>query len=317
MPAVGAPLLQSLRTAVGPFRARLPWAGKTAFVLSGGGSLGAVQVGMLRALVEAGIRPDLILGCSVGSINGAGFAADPSLRGVARLERIWRRLAKNDPALMPAGRIPLAVQLARKGVSLHDPKPLEDLLAEELPIQRFEELTVPFQCVATDVASASEHWFDSGPLVPALMASASLPAVYPPREVDGREYIDGGVLNEIHTTRAAELGARELYILHVGHLDDRPIDVQRPFDGAVRAYWTHRRFRLEDDLGRIPGSCTIHRLPAGMSPRLRFDDFSRGPDLAEQAYRRSSHYLRTGQVPVDDARTVISVDERQGQETRQ
>lgn len=293
------PLRHRIGAVVRPVRSRLPWGAKTAFILSGGGSLGAVQVGMLRALVEADIRPDLILGCSVGSINGAGFAADPSLRGVARLERIWRRLAQGDPDLMPSGRIPLAVQLARKGVSLHDPQPLEDMLSEELPVKRFEDLSVPFQCVATDVETASEYWFDAGPLVPALMASASLPAVYPPRDVDGREYIDGGVLHEIHTAQAAALGASQLYVLHVGHLDERPIEVQRPFDGAVRAYWTHRRFRLEDDLNRVPASCTVHRLPAGVPPRLRFDDFSRAAELAESAYTQSSQYLRTGLMPDD------------------
>jgi NTE family protein len=251
---------------------------------------------MLRALLEADIWPDLILGCSVGSINGAGFAADPSQRGIARLERLWRLLASGDPELMPGGLIPLAVQLARKGESLHDPAPLEKLLTHELPAERFADLRVRFQCVATDLETAAEHWFESGPLVPALMASASLPAVYPSRTIAGRAYIDGGVLNEIHTTRAVELGATELYVLHVGHLDDRALDVQRPFDGALRAYWTHRRFRLEDDLMRVPPYCRIHRLPAGSTPRLRFDDFSRGPELSDLAYVQSAEYLRNGSV---------------------
>ncbi len=281
---------------------RLPGRSKTAFILSGGGSLGAVQVGMLRALFEAGIWPDLILGCSVGSINGAGYAADPTLRGVARLERIWRRLADGDPDLMPGGRIPLAVQLARKGEALHDPTPLANLLADELPVDDFSDLRVPFQCVATDLETASEHWFDHGPIVPALMASASLPAVYPAQEIGGRTFIDGGVLNEVHALRAVELGASRLYVLHVGHLDDRDMTVQRPFDGAMRAYWTHRRFRLESDLARVPSHCTVHRLPAGATPRLRFDDFTKGPELSDLAYRQTTEYLQTGSVveTVDD-----------------
>ncbi|MCP4226450.1 MAG: patatin-like phospholipase family protein [Actinomycetia bacterium] len=285
-----------LRNRLAAVTAHLPGRAKTAFILSGGGSLGAVQVGMLRALFEAGILPDLILGCSVGSINGAGYAADPTLRGVARLERIWRRLAAGDPDLMPGGRIPLAVQLARKGEALHDPTPLENLLADELPVDYFSDLRVPFQCVATDLETASEHWFDSGPIVPALMASASLPAVYPAREIGGRSFIDGGVLNEIHALRAVELGASRLYVLHVGHLDNREMTVQRPFDGAMRAYWTHRRFRLESDLGRVPSHCTIHRLPAGATPRLRFDDFTKGPELSDLAYRQTTEFLQTGSV---------------------
>lgn len=280
------------RLGLGRLSALVPRRRRIAFILSGGGSLGAVQVGMLRALFEAGIWPDLILGCSVGSINGAGFAADPTLRGVARLERIWRRLADGNPDLMPSNRFPVAVQLARKGMALHDPEPLENLLRDELPVGNFSQLQIRFQCVATDVETSSERWFATGPLVPALMASASLPAVYPAREVEGRAYIDGGVLNEVHGLRAVELGASELYVLHVGHLDEKLREVQRPFDGVVQAYWIHRRFRLEDNLARIPSHCVVHRLPAGPTPRLRFDDFSRGPELAQTAYERSARYLR-------------------------
>lgn len=271
---------------------------RVAFVLSGGGNLGAVQVGMLRALAEAEIVPDLVVGCSVGAINGAGFAAEPDLAGVERLDRIWRRIAAGEPDLMPTRRLPVLAQMARRGDALHDIGSLAELLDDELPTRSFSGLRVPFTCVATDLETASEHWFDSGRLVPALLASAALPVVYPPVEHGPRTLIDGGVLNEIHAARAAELGATELYILHVGHLEGRDVDVQRPFDAAVRAYWTARRFRLEDDLRRVPDHCVVHRLPAGSNPRLRFDDFSQAEALADMAYRATSQYLRTGRAPV-------------------
>lgn len=277
-------------------------------MLSGGGSLGAVQVGMLRALVEAGIKPDLVIGCSVGAINGAGFAADPTLRGVARMERIWRRMAAVNPEVMPGGFMPLAVQLARRGQSLHDPRHLAQLLTDELPASDFAQLKVPFQCVATDLKAASEHWFTSGPLIPALMASASLPAVFPACEIEGRTLIDGGVLNEIHTHRAVELGATELWVLHVGHLADKERPVQRPFDSALRAYWTARRFRFQDDLRRIPGHCVVHVVPAGATPRLRFDDFTQASELIEAAYDAASAYLirlDQGHDPGPDPSPVI------------
>lgn len=263
---------------------------------------------MLRALVEAGIRPDLVLGCSVGAINGAAFAADPSLRGVARLERIWRRLADGEPELMPGRLIPVAVQLARKGESIHAAEPLEQLLHEELPVATFDELAIEFQCVATNVEKAEERWFTDGDLIEALMASASLPAVYPSRWIDGIEYVDGGVLNEIHTARAVELGMTELYVLHVGHLDRSPRYVGRPFDGAIRAVETHRRFRLADDLRRVPPHCTVHRLPAGGASSLRFDNFGHGPELAELAFRHSRAYLRTGVAPPPDGADYAADD---------
>ncbi len=292
MAGLGRQLRHSFATAVRPLTARLPGRRGVAFVLSGGGALGAVQVGMLRALVEAGIRPDLVIGCSVGAINGAGFAADPTLRGVARLERIWRRLAEGDPELMPSSLVPVAVQLGRRGPGIHDMEPLARLLDEELPVHDFEHLPIPFQCVATDVELAVERWFERGPLLDALLASAALPAVYPSRWIDGREYVDGGVLNEINTDRAVALGMTDLYVLHVGHLDKPPRIINRPFDGALRAYWIHRRYRYEEDLRRIPEFCTVHRLPAGSAEGLRFDHFSRAPELTEQAYRHTSAYLR-------------------------
>ncbi len=270
---------------------------KVAFVFSGGGNLGAVQVGMLRALAEARIVPDIIVGCSVGSINGAAFAAEPNMDGVERLDRIWRRIADGDPDLMPSRFMPIAAQMARKGEAMHDPDRLADLPDDELKTKTFDGLQIPFHCVATDLESASEYWFDSGRLVPALLASAALPAVYPAFEYRGRMLIDGGVLNEVHTARAVELGATELYVLHVGHLEDRAMDVQRPFDSAVRAYWTARRFRLEDDLGNIPSHCVVHRLPAGSKPRLRFDDFSQAGELSDLAYQATSQFLRTGRSP--------------------
>ena len=270
---------------------------RTAFVFSGGGNLGAVQVGMLRALNEAGIEPDLIVGCSVGAINGAGFAADPTAAGVERLERLWRRIADGDPDLMPSKLIPVVAQLARRGEALHDRQRLIDLLDEELPTKTFAGLQIPFACVATDLDTASEYWFEHGRLVPALLASAALPAVYPAFDYRGRTFIDGGVLNEIHTARAVAMGATDLYVLHVGHLEGRAQEVQRPFDGAIRAYWTARRFRLEEDLRKVPPHCVVHRLPAGSNPRLRFDDFSRAAELSDLAYDATAEYLRTGRSP--------------------
>ncbi len=252
---------------------------------------------MLRALVEAGVTPDFILGCSVGAINGAGFAAEPNEAGVARLSRIWGRLSDGEPDLMPSRFVHVAAQMARKGDALHNPQVLADLLHEELAVERFDQLAVPFSCVATDVATASEHWFDQGELIPALMASAALPAVYPAMEIGGREFIDGGVLREIHAHRAVKAGATDLYILHVGHLNDRKADVTRPFDAATRAYWLARQYRMADDLSRVPDWCHVHHLAAGCAPRLRFDDFSRGRELEQYAYEASAELLRTGTAP--------------------
>lgn len=289
--------IETVTAGVRRFRRRLTGKRTSAFVLSGGGNLGAVQVGMLRALAERRIVPDIVIGCSVGAINGAAFAAEPNLDGVDRLDRIWRRIAMGDPDLMPSGFIPVVAQMARKGEAMHTQDRLAGLLDDELPAKTFGALKIPFTCVATDLDAAAEHWFDSGRLVPALLASAALPAVYPALEHGGRRFIDGGVLHEIHTAQALAMGATDLYLLHVGHLDGRSSEVQRPFDSAMRAYWTARRYRLEEDLKRVPSDCRVHLLPAGSNPQLRFDDFSQGAELADLAYAACSEYLQTGHTP--------------------
>ncbi len=268
---------------------------RTAFVFSGGGNLGAVQVGMMRALVEAGITPDVIVGCSVGAINGAAFAADPGVRGLLRLERIWNRLADGDPDLMPSRLLPLAAQVARRGEAVHDQAILASLISEELPVRTFEELAIGFACVATDLDDAEEWWFDSGPLLPALLASSALPAVYPPVEIDGRRYIDGGVVREAPVAQAVAMGARRVYLLHVGHLSEaRSRSVDRPIDAALRAYWLARYRRFEDELESLDDhSVTLIRLPAGEIPDLRFDDFSEGRTLVARAHEASAAFLAT------------------------
>src|ERR1700689_4263613 len=154
----------------------------TAFVLGGGGLLGAHEVGMLQALSEAGVRPDLIVGTSIGAINGALAAADPP-GAAARLRQMWEgdelRLAFSEKLW---GR---AVRLVRSGTHLHSLEPLRRVLAAPLPGDDFADLELPFQGGAASIENATARWFSSGPLVPAVMASCAVPGLLPPVEVDG------------------------------------------------------------------------------------------------------------------------------------
>src|SRR3712207_294319 len=131
--------------------------GETAFVLGGGGHLGAHEVGMLRALLERGIVPDLVVGTSIGAINGAAVAADPTLEAVARLAGMWTRFERSDVfAGSVLGRLST---LARPRAHLHDNEGLRRLLAEALPVARIEDMPVRFECVAASIEAAAEHWF--------------------------------------------------------------------------------------------------------------------------------------------------------------
>ena len=185
----------------------------TAFVLGGGGLLGAHEVGMLRALSDAGIRPDLVVGTSIGAINGAFVAADP-LGAAARLARMWQgeelRLAFSEKLW---GR---AVRLMRSGTHLHSFEPLRRTLDSALPGSDFADLKLPFQCVAAGIESASARWFSSGPAVPAVMASCAVPGLLPPVQIDGVHYFDGGLVDSIPVGRAVALGASTVYVLPTG-----------------------------------------------------------------------------------------------------
>jgi NTE family protein len=262
---------------------------RTAFVLGGGGNLGAVQVGMLRALLERHLKPDLVVGCSVGALNGAAFAAEPNLVGVARLEELWQSLDGRD--LMPSGRLPTAVQMARKGEAIHDNEGLRRVIASVLRVETFEELTVPFECVATAVDEAAEVWFSEGPIVEAILASSAIPAVYPAVEIDGVRYLDGAIVNDIPISRALDLGAKTIYVLHVGSFDRPRPEPKRPLDVAVQAYWIARRHRFQRDLANLPDDVDAIVLPTGAPPRIPFNDFSQSEALMSNAYKASAAEL--------------------------
>lgn len=277
-----------------------------AFVLGGGGNLGAIQVGMLRALAERGVVPDLVVGCSVGALNGMAFAQEPTLVGVARLEQLWRALDGND--VMPTGWIPTAVQLARRGVAIHGNDGLRKVIESVVDVAAFEDLPVRFECVATDMDSAREVWFGAGPLVEPILASAALPSVYPPVTIDGVRYIDGAVVNDVPVSRAVALGARRIYVLHVGSFD-RPLrEPKRPIDVAVLAYWIARRHRFYRDLTELPPTVEAIVLPTGDPPRIPFNDFRRSQQLIDAAYQATTaHLAERARHPVASGRAQTAV----------
>jgi NTE family protein len=267
---------------------------ETAFVLGGGGVLGAHEIGMLRALSEAGIRPDIVVGTSVGAINGAFVAADPAA-AVQRLGQMWQ-----GEALGQAFRENLwarAVRLARSGTHLHSIEPLRRLLADELPGNDFADLELPFHCVAASIERASPRWFSSGPVVPAVLASCAVPGLLPPVEVDGEHFFDGGLVHSIPVGRAVALGARTVYVLHVGRIE-RPLEVpRRPWQVGLVAFEIARRYRFHEEMAALPDDVRVHVMPAGAVrngpdlSQLRYRDKTRVGDSIERAYAASASYL--------------------------
>ena len=205
-----------------------------ALVLSGGASLGAVEVGMLQALVAHGTRPDFVVGASAGAINAASYAGHPDAAGVERLAAVWRRLRSAD--VFPLQPLHGLLGFVGLRTSLLDPAPLRALLARELPYPRLEQARVPCHIVATDVLDGSEVVLSSGPTVEALLASAAIPGVFPPVAWGDRLLIDGGIIDNTPTSHAVDLGADEIYVLSTGG----PCAMAEPPRGALGCCSTPR-----------------------------------------------------------------------------
>lgn len=269
---------------------------RRAFVLGGGGALGAHEVGMLKALFAVGIRPDAVVGTSVGAINGAAVAAEPSPAAIDRLADLWTGLGRAGVftgSLL--GRLTTAV---RSGTHLYAPGPLDDLLRSHLPVSRVEDLAVPFQCVAASIEKAAEHWFEDGPLIEAVLASCAVPGLLPPVELNGEHFVDGGLVNSIPVARAVSLGAQEVYVLQVGRVERALRPPRLPWEVALVAFEIARRHRFARDMAELPGGVTVHVLPSGAaqespSPlgQLRHRTFGRTAQRIEAAYAASSRYL--------------------------
>jgi NTE family protein len=248
---------------------------------------------MLAALADAGVQPDLVLGTSIGAINGVFVAADPA--GAAkRLESVWRsdvvRTAFRGSIFGRLG------TLARSGTHLHSNLPLRRLLEQHLSERDFDQLTVPFQCVAASVEKAAAHWFHTGPIIPAVLASAAVPGLLPPVRVGAEHFFDGGLVHSIPVGRAVQLGAREVYVLHVGRIE-HPLTAPRwPWEVGLVAFEIARRHRFIEEMATMPSDVTVHVLPAGNGrgadlTQLRYRDFSRIDDYIDRAREATKTYL--------------------------
>ena len=245
---------------------------EVAFVLGGGGLLGAHEVGMLRALAECAIEPDLILGTSVGAVNGALFAADPSVGGVRRLSQLWRE--SNVSELSAGALLRRVTTLARTGTHLESLDQLRQHLADALPVTRIEELEVRFQCVAASIERAAEHWFEDGDLADAVLASCAVPGILPPVRIGDEHFIDGGIVNSIPVARAVALGAKTIYVLQVGRLEKPLQPPRRPWEVGLVAFEVARRHRFAHDLDSLPDDVSLHILPTGGSLAPAYNDLA-------------------------------------------
>lgn len=261
----------------------------TAIVLSGGGSLGAVQAGMLLALDEAGIVPDLVVGTSVGALNAAYVARRPWPGATEGLDRVWTGLTRQD--VFPLS-VSTAVRAAR-GRSNHavPSAGLEALVRRHLPFERIEDAPVRLAVVATEVVTGREVVLSQGPAAESVLASAALPGIFAPVVVDGHALIDGGLVNHTPLSVAARLGADRVYVLPTGYacaLSEAP---RSAMGMVLHAFSLAIHQRLAADVAALQGSLELHVAPPLCPLHVAPSDFTQAGDLIARAHASTSRWL--------------------------
>lgn len=264
---------------------------KTAFVLAGGGSFGAVQVGMLTALSRAGVVPDMIVGASVGAYNGAFLAADPTSRGVAALARIWQNLKRSDVFPVTLGAV---WGFVRRSDVLVRPHGLRRLIESHLPFRNLEDAPVPLHIVATDVFTGNPVVLSSGPAAEAILASSAIPAAFAPVEIAGRHLVDGAITSNTPVRTAVTLGATRLLVLPTGFACDLKAPPRSAIGAALHAITLLIARQLVADIEALSSDIECAIVPTLCPLDGAPYDFSRTRELMHDAERTTEDWLQAG-----------------------
>jgi NTE family protein len=258
------------------------------YVMGGGGSLGAVQAGMLRATWEAGLRPDLVVGTSVGALNGALLADDPD-GAVERLTELWPTIRK--PHVFP-GRAWRQFRTVRSAKTfLFDSSALADFAASQLRADTFDQLQLPFGAVAVDVETAEPVLMTKGLIVPAIIASTAIPGIYPPVWHNGRTLYDGGIVANVPLRQAMALGARSLVVFDCAYpsrgwaLPDTMVEV------LAWALTVNARRQALLELPSVVEEVPVVYLPGPTLRRISPLDFGHTDELMSEAYEACRDFL--------------------------
>jgi NTE family protein len=253
---------------------------RTAFVLAGGGSRGAVQVGMLEELIRRDIRADRVYGASVGAINGASYAGDPTLENVGRMADVWRAVRGTD--IFPRGTFDGPWAFLQKRPSVHANTGLRTIIESGIQYESLEDATIPLEVVATSLTDGRERWIGHGPAVEAILASSAIPSIFPPVTIDGDVLVDGGVVNNVPISRALSAGCDRIYVLLCGPLHYHPPPPRRPAEAALTAFFVAIHARFVRELALLPPGVEVVVFSGGGEPSGQYRDFSATATLIEE-----------------------------------
>jgi NTE family protein len=253
---------------------------RTAFVLAGGGSRGAVQVGMLEELITRGIRADRVFGASVGAINGAAYAGNPTLEGIERMAGIWRDLKGTD--IFPRGALDGPWAFLQKRAAVHANTGLRAIIEAGVDFEHLEDARIPLEVVTTSLTDGRERWITHGPALNAILASSAIPSIFPPVIIDGDVLVDGGVVNNVPISRAISAGCTRIYVLLCGPLHYHPRQPRRPAEAALTAFFVAIHARFVRELALLPPGVEVVVFSGGGDPSGQYRDFSATATLIEE-----------------------------------
>lgn len=261
----------------------------TAFVLAGGGSHGVVQVGMLRALVAAGVHADFVVGTSVGAINGTFFASDPSAAGVERLARIWTSIRRRDIyPVSPLGWVPA---LLGGRTHLLDPSGLRSVIARSLSVERLEDTRVPCAVIGARITDGAEVVITDGPAVDAVLGSASLPVLFPSVRVGDDHIVDGAVASNTAISAAIALGAERVIVLPTGFACAAKGPPRNAVATALHLVSILLARQLANDAERCRERAAIVVVPPLCPLPVSSYDFSQGAALLDRAAEATAQWI--------------------------
>lgn len=274
----------------------LPRPAETAFVLPSGGSTGAAQVGILRSLLEAGIVPDLLVGSSVGALNAAFLAVEPTLAQVDRLAGIWQALSRQD--VFGRNRSYTLARLVLRHDHIYTPGPLRSLIGRFCPVERLEDAPVGLQVVTTDLDFGVARWWGHGPAAQILYAGACLPGLFPPAVLDGHRHVDGGVLEPVPVGRALDLDASTVYVLGEPSGPERRSGQPNALEVLIRSFDISRYARLPEPAAMARPGQRVVTIPGADCSSVSITDFSQTARLIDESYRMARQALAGSPGPV-------------------
>lgn len=261
----------------------------TAFVLSGGASLGAIQVGMLLGLAEAGITPDLVVGTSVGAVNGGWVVSRPDIGGIEALADLWRSLSREN--VFPTRPIVGLLGFLGWRPNLVPATGLRRLLTDHLEFTRLEDAPIPLHVVATDVLSGEDVLLSFGDAADTIAASAAIPAIFPPVNVNGRDLIDGGVVNNTPLSHAVALGADVVWVMPTGYACALPEVPKGALVMALHALTLAINQRLAVDVAQYESAVELRVVPPLCPLDVSPMDFTQSARLIKRSHDATRKWM--------------------------